>query len=56
MVHLFLPSGKTFTFAGWVESDNESTLVIAYQAQSDEKWAKAVIQKRAIVGYSVKED
>jgi hypothetical protein len=53
LVHVFLPSGLTFTFHGFVEADNESSLVIRYKAQSDDHAKVATIQKRAIVGWSV---
>ncbi len=53
ILHLFLPSGKTFTFRNvTIVTDNESSLVLKYTAMSDGKVKIIDIQKTAIVGWS----
>ena len=53
-VCLFLPTGKTFTFRNaYVETDNETMLVVSYTAMSDGKAKRLIVQKSAIVGYAV---
>ena len=51
---LFLPAGRTFTFRNVeILTDNESVLVIHYNAMSDQIDKVLTVQKSAIVGWSV---
>jgi len=52
-IHLFLPSGKTFTFTGVdVVTDNESYLVFDYKAMSDGRNKRLAVNKAQIIGWS----
>ncbi len=53
---VFLPSGKTFSFRDiFIETNNESVLVLTYDAMSDGKRKTFFAQKSAIVGWSISE-
>lgn len=54
IVHLFLPTGKTFTFKGEVVGDTENELIVQYTAVSDGRIATVRVRKEAIVAWSVK--
>lgn len=52
-VHVFLESGNTYTFEGYVAPEsNESVLLIEYTAMSDGRKKRAVFYTSHIVGYS----
>lgn len=52
-IHLFLPSGKTFTFVHVdIVVDNESNLVFDYGALSDGLNKRMAVYKSQIVGWS----
>lgn len=54
-IHLFLPTGKTFTFRNCDDvQGTENELTFTYEAVSDGELAFARFLKRALVGYSVK--
>jgi hypothetical protein len=51
---IFLPTGKTFTFRqATIKVDNETMLILGYEAMSDGKTKTVIIQKSAIVGWAV---
>lgn len=53
-VCLFLPTGRTFTFRDvTVACDNETFLILEYASMKDGKTKRAIIQKAAIVGWSL---
>ena len=55
IVHLFVPTGHTFTFRDvTITVDNETALEMKYTAMSDGKEATITVQKSQIVGWSVK--
>ncbi len=52
-IHLFLPSGKTFTFLNVeIVVDNESYLIFDYGAMSDGLSKRMSVFKNQIVGWS----
>lgn len=53
ILHLFLASGKTFTFRDVeIVSDNESTITFFYNAMSDSIPKKATFYKQHVAGIS----
>jgi hypothetical protein len=55
-IHLFLPTGKTFTFHGVEDlSDTENELSFVYHAISDQRLGEVRVRKEAIVAWSRKQ-
>lgn len=53
-LHLFLVSGKTFTFRGAdITEDNEAVLCFTYDAVSDGFRKRMTVYKSQLVGYSI---
>lgn len=53
-IGLFTPTGRTYTFRNAkIVLDNETVLVVAYQAMSDGAKKSITVQKNQVVGWSV---